>query len=158
MKPTEVHIRPARPEDIPEMTALLKMLFAIEKDFAIDAERQERGLAMLLDSGSACLLAAEAEGRVVGMVSGQLVISTAEGGPSLWAEDLVVEPGWRGRGVGRRLMEAVAHWAREQGAPRLQHLADQGNQRGLAFHRSLGYQTTRMICMRKSQDLRSDHV
>ena len=146
---SEVKIRPARPGDLGEMVTLLKQLFAIETSFAIDARRQERGLALLLKSPSARLLAAEAQGRVIGMVSGQLVISTAEGGPSLWAEDLVVEPAWQGRGIGRQLMAAVAVWAAERGATRLQLLADRDNRIGQAFHQRLGYELTSMICMRK---------
>lgn len=152
MKPNEVKIRPARPGDVAEMTALLKMLFSIEADFLIDHGRQERGLSLLLKSPNSLVLAAEAGRQVVGMVTGQLVISTSEGAPSLWAEDLVVDPAWRGRGIGRRLMEAVASWAQERGATRLQLLVDQGNESGQAFHRRIGYQLTRMICMRKHQE------
>lgn len=152
MMPDEVRIRPARPGDVAEMTALLKMLFSIEADFLIDHGRQERGLSLLLKSPSSLVLAAEAGHRVVGMVTGQLVISTSEGAPSLWAEDLVVDPAWRGRGIGRRLMEAVASWAKERGTTRLQLLVDQGNQAGQAFHRRIGYQLSRMICMRKHQE------
>lgn len=147
--PNEVKIRTARPGDLGEMVALLKLLFTIEEDFRIDPRRQERGLSLLLKRPNTLVLAAEANGQVVGMVTGQLVISTSEGAPSLWAEDLVVEPAWRGRGIGRQLMAAVAAWARGQGATRLQHLVDQGNRTAQAFHQGIGYELTRMICMRK---------
>jgi GNAT superfamily N-acetyltransferase len=152
MSPNEVKIRSARPGDIGEMVALLKLLFTIEADFRIDPGRQERGLSLLLGSPRAVVLAAEAQGRVVGMVTGQMVISTSEGAPSLWAEDLVVNPDWQGQGIGRRLMAEVAEWAAKHGATRLQLLVDQGNHTGQAFHQRIGYELTRMICMRKHQD------
>ncbi|MCB2227917.1 MAG: GNAT family N-acetyltransferase [Desulfarculaceae bacterium] len=144
-----VNIRPARAEDLLALSDLLGVLFSVEPDFAVDAARQTRGLEMLLASPTARLLAAEADGEVVGMVAGQLVVSTAEGAWSLWAEDLVVAPAWRGRGVGRGLMEAIAAWAAERGATRMQLLADRENQAGLKFHRGLGWENTRMICLRK---------
>ncbi|MGD8562032.1 MAG: GNAT family N-acetyltransferase [Desulfarculaceae bacterium] len=149
MSRSQVMVRPAESGDLSMMTALLEELFSIEPEFGVDAEKQRRGLEQLLASGRACLLAAEAGGRVVGMVSGQMVISTAEGGLSLWAEDLVVEPAWRGRGVGRMLMQALEDWARQKGVTRLQLLADQNNRRGVEFHRHLGWRPTGMFCMRK---------
>ena len=152
MPASEVKIRTARPGDLGEMLALLKLLFTIEADFRIDSARQERGLSLLLGSPRSVVLAAEAGNGVVGMVTGQLVISTSEGAPSLWAEDLVVNPAWQGQGIGRRLMAAVAEWAAKHGATRLQLLVDQGNETGQAFHRRIGYELTRMICMRKHQD------
>lgn len=150
MGQAEVNIRPAGPEDLTAMVSLLKELFSIEQEFRIDPERQRCGLSRILASENARLLAARAEGDVIGMCAGQLVVSTSEGGYSLWAEDLVVRPAWRGRGVGGALMETLADWARGRGATRLQLLADQTNQTGMRFHQGLGCQVTRMICMRKA--------
>ncbi|MDA8163578.1 MAG: hypothetical protein M0017_00905 [Desulfobacteraceae bacterium] len=81
-----VTIRPAVRADIDRLAALLGELFAIEADFAVDEARQRRGLAMMLASPSACVLAAEAAGRVIGMCTGQTTISTAEGNFSLLVE------------------------------------------------------------------------
>jgi hypothetical protein len=93
-----VIIRAARPADIDSLTALLKILFSIEEDFIFDETRQRPGLQMILNNDRACVLAAEADGQVIGMCSGQLTVSTAEGGPTLLVEDVVVLPDWHGRG------------------------------------------------------------
>lgn len=144
-----VIIRPARPGDIASLTALLKALFTIEEDFVFDEMLQRRGLQMMLDNYRACILAAEADGQVIGMCSGQLTVSTAEGGPALLVEDVVVRKDWHGRGIGRRLMESLGAWAGEKGASRLQLLADRNNGPALDFYGKLGWQTTELICLRK---------
>lgn len=143
-----VIIRPARLADLPRLTELLQLLFAIEADFSGDPGRQRRGLELLLASENACLLAAEAAGEVVGMASGQSTISTAEGGPALLVEDVVVLPQWQGRGIGRKLLAALVAWAEKRGISRLQLLADRDNAPALAFYEKLGWQTTRLVCLR----------
>ncbi|NTV13296.1 MAG: GNAT family N-acetyltransferase [Desulfobulbaceae bacterium] len=142
-------IRPARDGDLDCLTKLLTVLFAIEADFAIDEERQRRGLRLMLAAPQACVLVAEAQGSVIGMATGQLTISTAEGGPALLVEDVVVKKAWRGRGIGRGLLRGIGEWAASRGAQRLQLLADCNNVAGMDFYRQLGWQTTALICLRQ---------
>jgi GNAT superfamily N-acetyltransferase len=146
----QIIIRAAVPADVEILTALLRTLFAIEKDFTFDEETQRRGLQMMLYHDRGCLLVAEVEDRLIGMCSGQLTISTAEGGPALLIEDVVIERGWRGKGVGRRLMTEVCNWARtHHNISLLQLLADRHNANALAFYKKLGWQTTELICLRR---------
>ena len=142
-------LRHARKEDLDELTALLRLLFTIEADFSFNESRQRQGLLMMLGNDRSCILAAEGAGRVIGMCTGQLVISTAEGGPAVLVEDVVVDPAHRGRGTGRALIRAMAGWALEQGATRLQLLADKNNPPALAFYERLGWRTTALICLRQ---------
>ena len=143
-----VKIRPARAADLDSLIALLEVLFTIETDFVFDKARQRRGLRLLLDNPRACILVAEAEGTAIGMATGQLTISTAEGSPALLIEDLVVNGPWRDRGIGRKLLVELGEWAAAHGARRLQLLADRNNSAGLGFYRKLGWQTTELICLR----------
>lgn len=142
-------IRRAGPEDIPALLGLLRLLFSIEKDFVFNAEKQERGLRLLLAESRAAVFAAEQDGQVVGMCTGQLLISTAQGGLSALLEDLVIAPAWQGRGIGRLLAAAAEAWAVSQGASRIQLLADRSNAPALTFYQKIGLQTTAMICLRK---------
>ncbi len=129
---------------------LLGELFSIEADFHPDAARQRRGLALLLeDRGRRAVLVAERGGRVVGMVTGQVVISTAEGAPSVWVEDMVVRADERRSGVGRRLLSALEAWAATRGATRLQLLADRENSPALRFYEAAGWRPTRLVCLRR---------
>ncbi len=146
---THAVIRPARTDDLDVLVELLGMLFGIEADFACDAARQRRGLAMLLVHEGAVVLVAEAAGQVVGMCSGQLTISTAEGGFALLVEDVVVAQNWQGKGVGRALLAALEQWAADRNIGRLQLLADRNNGAALEFYRRLGWQGTELVCQRR---------
>jgi ribosomal protein S18 acetylase RimI-like enzyme len=142
-------IRPATDTDIPAMVSLLRQLFAIEEDFVFDAARQQRGLELLLDGATALVLVAEENGAVVGMATAQLLISTAEGAPSLIIEDVVVTPARQHRGFGSALLERLAEWGAGQGASRMQLLADRTNDRALDFYRQKDWLQTQLICLRK---------
>lgn len=145
----EARIRPAVEADLEAMTQLIGRLFALEPDFVFDPVKVRRGLLLLLDrEGSAALWVADLADRVVGLCTAQIVISTAAGGPVAWVEDVVVCPDLRGQGVGRRLMDSVTAWAQRRGLARLQLLADRENENALAFYRRLGWQDTRLDCLR----------
>lgn len=143
-------VRQATLSDADALIELLRQLFAIERDFRFDADRQRRGLRLLLDdTGGAVVFAAESAGRVVGMCSVQTTISTAEGGPVGLLEDLVVAADFRSRGIGTALLNAADEWARVRRLCRLQLLADRTNAPALRFYERQGWATTRMICLRR---------
>ena len=141
----DIRITPASEADIPELIELLGVLFSIEQDFKPDTDKQHRGLAALLASSAGHIaIARDQASRAVGMATAQLVISTAEGAPSAWIEDVVVHEDWRGKGLGRALLNAVLAWARNHGAVRAQLLADLDNAPALAFYDKLDWQPTRL--------------
>jgi len=147
---SELGIRAATERDLDALVALLGLLFALESDFTPDPDRQRRGLAaMLADPPSRTVLVAERGGAVIGMATAQLVVSTAEGGPSALVEDVVVTAPERGRGVGRRLLGALETWAAARGASRLQLLADRENAPALRFYQRLGWRPTQLVCLRR---------
>ncbi|OIQ88064.1 mycothiol acetyltransferase [mine drainage metagenome] len=136
----------ATPDDFPALSQLLDELFSIEQDFQPNTERQIRGMALLLQhpNRAAIKVARNEAGQIIGMVSAQLVISTAEGAPSAWVEDMVVRDGWRGQGIGRGLLDSLMEWARSKGATRAQLLVDLDNEPALGYYQHLGWQTTRL--------------
>ena len=146
----ELRIRSADPADLPVLVRLLGDLFSIEADFSPDPARQQLGLALMLaDHRRRVVLVAERGGVVLGMVTGQLVVSTVEGGISALVEDMVVDAPERGRGVGRALLAAIEGWAESRGATRLQLLADRENAPALAFYGREGWRSTRLVCLRR---------
>lgn len=154
-----IKYRPAQISDIPSIAGLLGSLFAIEKDFSPETTRQLAALKLMLPREDILLWVAEEildqASQIVGFCSVQTLISTAEGGPVGLVEDVVVAEGWRGAGVGRRLLEGAEVWARRRGCTRLQLLADQSNAPALDFYRHMGWQETRMHNWRRM--LREEH-
>lgn len=144
-----ITIRQGLRDDMDNLADLLEILFSIEEDFVFDEFLQRQGLDLMLANPQGCILVAEVDGRVAGMCTGQLIVSTAEGGPALLVEDVIVHEKFRNRGVGSRLMEQIAAWARTKGVHRLQLLADRNNHTALEFYRKIGWQTTQLICLRK---------
>ncbi len=146
---TACHIRFALESDIPDLVALLRDLFAIEADFQSDPVKQERGLRLLLKNPGCHIWVAEEGGRIVGLCTLQVLISTAEGGAVGLVEDVVVSPKRRGFGIGRQLLAALETWAGRHGLTRLQLLADRDNRPALDFYRRLDWKETQLIALRK---------
>lgn len=77
--------------------------------------------------GYRCLLAVDAAGSSVGFVHSVPRVNTWSSAPDLYLEDLYVDPGARGAGVGTALIEAVAARARDLGARKVSWETDAGN-------------------------------
>lgn len=146
-----VRIERASHADMPALIELLATLFAIESDFAPDHAKQRRGLELLLaqpDDRAVLLVARSNDGAPVGMASAQLVISTAQGAPSAWIEDVVVRQALRSQGIARSLIRELLAWAQRHGATRMQLLADNANVPALDFYRHTGWQPTQLSAWR----------
>ena len=80
-------IRSAKSADVPAMAGLLAD--------PVDRAKQERALRMIIERPSAAAWVADCDGQVVGMITAQTVVSTAEGGESVWIEDVIVREEYR---------------------------------------------------------------
>ncbi len=138
-------IRTATLDDIPEMAELLHELFAIENDFTPDFATQARGLTLLIDRAAAEIFVAEINGKVIGMCTVQIHVSTAKGCEVGTVEDLVIDIDHRDKGVGSSLLRKVEEWAVERGLARLQLEADRDNHPALGFYRRQGWHVTNLI-------------
>ncbi len=98
-------IEPATADDIPALADLLALLFSQEADFRPDRQKQIRGLRMILDTPAVGqIFVVRSNAHVVGMVSLLFTISTAEGSPACWLEDMVVRPDFRAMDRGKLLL------------------------------------------------------
>ena len=140
----------ANEADIPALVSLLALLFGIEKDFSADASKQKNGLELLLKNpkNATIQVARNAANKAIGMVSAQLVISTAQGATSAWVEDMVIAEAYRGKGIGKQLLQNALEWAINQGATRAQLLVDIENIEALGYYQHLSWQTTQLQAQR----------
>ncbi len=144
-----VELGPATREDLPQLVALLGVLFSQEAELVPDDTKQTRALEKILsDESVGRVHVAREGGRVVAMASLVYGISTAEGGLAASFEDMVVLPGYRGKGIGTALLEHVVAEARRQGVLRLMLLTDRQNKRAQALYRKLGFVESTMKAMR----------
>jgi GNAT superfamily N-acetyltransferase len=109
-------IRPATPAD---RDAVVTLLLAQLREHAIDtpAVAVARTVdALLVRPHRARFLLAVESGRTIGVAAVSLAWPIEHGGRGAWLEELYLEPGARGRGVGTRLLRAACDLAAAAGA------------------------------------------
>lgn len=126
-------------DDFSAMAKLLGVLFMIEKDFKVNYEKQLAGIKKLHNTKGVDLLVAKHEQKVVGMVTMQRLISSAEGDYIGQIEDLVVDKEYRKMGVGSRLLNKIRVIAQEYDYKRIQLAADIDNANALSFYNRRGF-------------------
>jgi len=132
-------IRKATEADVPRILEFIRALAAYER--APDAvSATEAGL--LRDGFGPnpfyrCLIA-DQDGQPAGFALYFFNYSTWMGRPGLYLEDLFVQPGFRGLGIGKALLKAVAAVAVAEGCPRLQWEVLDWNTPAIDFYRAMG--------------------
>jgi GNAT superfamily N-acetyltransferase len=132
-------IRSATAEDTKTICDLIRGLAEYERlahTVALDGDRLREHL--FGPRPFAEVLLAEEAGQVVGFALFFHNYSTFVGRPTLYLEDLFVQPGYRGRGYGKALLTALARLAVERGCARLEWSVLNWNEPAIAFYRSLG--------------------
>lgn len=79
---------------------------------------------------------------LVGHVGDQLAGSVMAGqdGHRGWVYYLAVDPAFQGKGLGHELMEEAGLWLLSRGAPKLELMVREGNQRAETFYEALGFE------------------
>ncbi|HEY4997581.1 MAG TPA: GNAT family N-acetyltransferase [Usitatibacter sp.] len=132
-------IRPARRGDSPEILRLILALAEYEK-----LSHMAGGTPELLDTQlfgprpSAEAFIAERGGRAVGFALFFTTFSTFLCKPGLYLEDLFVEPGERGHGIGKALLATLAALAVERDCGRFEWRVLDWNEPSIKFYESLG--------------------
>jgi GNAT superfamily N-acetyltransferase len=162
-----VKVRQATPEDVPALVALFQELDRMQSDWRVFTPRpgfyDEVGLKYreAMSTENAVVLVAEDEGEIVGMAYGDVRIpSRFSDERALELSGVVVRTGYRGRGVGRALVQEAARFAGELGVEWVELKTFAPNQGAMAFWEGLGFtprvvqmtQGTKSLVQRLSED------
>jgi GNAT superfamily N-acetyltransferase len=161
-------VRQATPEDVPALVALFQELDRMQSDWRVFTPRpgfyDEVGLKYreAMSTENAVVLVAEGdEGEIVGMAYGEVRIpSRFSDERALELSGVVVRTGYRGRGVGRALVQEAARFAGELGVEWVELKTFAPNQGAMAFWEGMGFtprvvqmtQGTKALVQRLSED------
>jgi len=133
------NLRPATPADVPQILAFIRDLAEYERE--PDAVRATE--ADLLRDGFTeprrfhCIMA-DYDGIPAGFALYFYSYSTWVGHAGIYLEDLFVTPSFRGKGIGKALLSAVAAMALAEGCPRLEWSVLDWNQPSIDFYHQMG--------------------
>lgn len=133
------HIRPAAPEDVPALLAMVRELAEFERlSHQVVATEEDYRKSLFGERPAAEALIAEADGEAVGYAIFFATFSTFLGRAGVWLEDLYVRPPHRGKGYGKALLKAVGTIARERGAGRYEWSVLDWNQKAIDLYERVG--------------------
>jgi len=132
-------IRPATLADVSVILELIRALAVYEKLEGSVPVRAEDLASHLFGPRpyAECFLAEDA-GAVVGFAIYYYLYSTFPGRPGIYLEDLFVRSEYRGRGLGKSLLAALAAMALEKNCCRMEWSVLDWNAPAIAFYESLG--------------------
>jgi GNAT superfamily N-acetyltransferase len=142
-EPRAGSVRPAEPDDVPAILALVHELAVYEREpHAVEAtEADFRSSLFPQDRGpTAFAHVAVVDGTVVGMAIWYVTFSTWLGRSGIWLEDLFVSPEHRGSGLGKAMLATLAAVCAERGYGRLEWWVLRWNTPSIGFYDSIGGQ------------------
>jgi GNAT superfamily N-acetyltransferase len=136
---SEFRIQPASERDVPVVLRMINALAEYEKlaDQVVATEASLRE-ALFGQRRFGEVIIGYAGDEPVGFALFFHNFSTFRGAPGLYLEDLFVEPRWRGRGFGRKLLQHLAGVAVARGCHRMEWAVLDWNESAIQFYRRAG--------------------
>ena len=135
----EFRIEPATERDVPVILRMIKALAEYERlSHAVVATEAGLRAALFGPRPAAEVVIGYAGDEPAGFAVFFPSFSTFLGKPGLYLEDLFVEPRWRRRGLGRKLLKYVAGVAAARGCGRLEWAVLDWNEPAIEFYLGIG--------------------
>lgn len=138
---SDIFIRPATENDVPQILDFIKQLAEYEKltHVVVATEELLRETLFGLRPAAEVLLASLSEGEPpVGFALFFTNYSTFLARPGLYLEDLFVMPQYRGRGAGKALLKYLARLAKERDYGRFEWSCLDWNEPSICFYQKMG--------------------
>ena len=132
-------IRPAEEKDASDIIKLIKELADYEKltDMVVVSEDDIKKVAFGRDKFVEILIA-EYDGNFAGQALFFNNFSTFLGKPGIYLEDLVVRPKYRGKGIGKALLQKIIDLAKERDYGRVEWSVLDWNEPAIKFYQNIG--------------------
>ena len=132
-------IRPAEEKDASDIIKLIKELAEYEKltDMVVVSEDDIMKVVFGKDKFVEILIA-EYEGNFAGQALFFNNFSTFLGKPGIYLEDLVVRPKYRGKGIGKALLQKIIDFAKERNYGRVEWSVLDWNEPAIKFYQNIG--------------------
>jgi ribosomal protein S18 acetylase RimI-like enzyme len=136
-----MRIREATIEDSAIIAQLMAQLIEASGygDWQVSPEQIEESLRKMANSDDYQVLLAEDEGQVVGLLSLSFRHTLFHPAPSALIDELVVERGYRRRGVGQQLMAEAIERCRAAGCCEIEVSTERSNEAAQKFYRQHGF-------------------
>jgi GNAT superfamily N-acetyltransferase len=132
-------LRPALPADVPDVLRLIRGLAEYERLLhEVTVTETDLREALFGQQPRIHATLAAVDGKSVGLALCFYTFNTFKGRPTLFLEDLFVEPQYRGAGIGLALMRHVAQRAVAEDCRRLEWRVLNWNQPSIDFYERLG--------------------
>jgi GNAT superfamily N-acetyltransferase len=134
-----LRIESATPQDLPAIVNLVKQLAQYERlAHAMVASEDDFRQALFGPDRHAHAMVAFWDDAPVGLALYFRTFSTFLGRSGIYLEDIFVEPEYRGRGIGKALLQRLARIAKEQNCGRMEWSVLTWNQPSIDFYHKLG--------------------
>lgn len=132
-------IRSTTIADVPAILAFIQGIAEYERlSHEVIATEETLRETLFGEKPSAEVLLGEMEGKPICFVVFFHNFSTFNGRPGLYLEDLFVLPEWRGKGVGKIMLNYLAYLAHQRGCARFEWTVLDWNEPAIGFYKSLG--------------------
>ena len=135
-----ISFRAARRADVPLILGMIRALAEYEQLLSEVVATESVLEEWLFDKKKAEVLFPMLEGKEIGFALYFHNFSTFLGRAGLYLEDLYIQPEYRGRGYGRKVLQKLAQIAVERGCGRLEWWCLDWNAPSIAFYKNLGAQ------------------
>ena len=133
-----LQIRMAEKKDAPLVLSFIKGIAAYEKMSDCVTATEEILEEFVFDRKAASVFLAEWQGKPVGFALFYENFSTFVGRTGMYLEDLFVLPEARGKGIGKKLFQAVAQEAVNRGCQRMEWTCLDWNRPSIEFYLRMG--------------------